>query len=119
VDPNTGNRYLSTIGDFAVPGLNGDGNDIFICVPRAATPDATCTFTMYWEGSSHGFGNEVTDAFYIDQGVIRVTSETLAPLWAVAHDGEGDDRAANPNEGADDIAEDQQEQQLLLPLVQR
>lgn len=119
MEPVSGNRFLSTIGAFNVPGLSGDGADIFVCKPVSSSPDSTCAFTMYWDGSDHGFASEVSDAIYIDQGALQASSETLANLWTIGHDGEGDDGSADPNEGADDIAEEVQQQHLLLPFVQR
>lgn len=123
IEPTTGHRYLTTIGNFSVPGLNGDGADIFVCVPNASNPNE-CTFSMYWDGAAYGFGSEVIDALYIDRGGLQVTSEFLASLGSTEHDGAGDDTSANPDEGADDVPEDVpdegvQQEQLLLPFVQR
>ena len=57
-----GNIYLSTIGNFAVTGLNGDAADIFVCEPISLGTNTSCTFRMYWDGSTSGFGGLVFDS---------------------------------------------------------
>lgn len=61
----TGDIYLSTQGVFSVPGVTGDGADIFVCTPGTLGSNTTCTFSPYWDGSSHGYGGEVLDGFAI------------------------------------------------------
>ncbi len=57
--------YLTTLGNFSVTGLSGDGSDIFTCSPSSLGSTTTCTWAMYWDGSVNGFTGEDTDAFSI------------------------------------------------------
>jgi len=53
---NDGNIYLTTNGNFSVPGASGDGADIFRCIPPQSTPlpITSCTYDIFWKGSEHG-----------------------------------------------------------------
>jgi len=55
--------YYSTLGAFAIPGLNGTGADIFELTEDPASGQLTPT--MFWDGSQYGFGAEVIDALEI------------------------------------------------------
>jgi len=59
-----GDIYLSTLGNFSVTGVTGTGSDIFICDPGSTGSATTCTFSMYWDGSAHGYG-AIVDGFEI------------------------------------------------------
>jgi hypothetical protein len=65
VDPDNNQIYLTTLGAFSVPGVSGDGADIFVCTPGSLGPTTTCTFSMYWDGSAFGFAGEVADGIDI------------------------------------------------------
>ena len=65
IDPTNNQIYLSTIGTFSVTGVSGDGADIFICTPGSLGPTTSCTFSMYWDGSTFGFAGEVADGIDI------------------------------------------------------
>ncbi len=67
VDPANNQIYLTTLGAFSVTGVSGDGADIFICTPGSLGSTTTCTFTMYWDGSTNGFAGEVADGIEIEQ----------------------------------------------------
>lgn len=56
-------RYYSTVGAFAMPGLSGDGADIFELTSDPATGQLQPT--MFWDGSQHGFAGKIIDAFEI------------------------------------------------------
>lgn len=56
---SNGDIYLSTEGTFVVPGLSGDGTNIFICTPGSLGNNTTCTFAPYWNGAAFGFGGNV------------------------------------------------------------
>lgn len=96
--------YLSTIGAFAVPGVEGDGADIFIM--------GSDTFRPFWDGSAHGFGGEVIDAF-------DIIYATELPVTAAGVD------AAEAEESDDTIDDDVSEEangetlsyQSFLPLI--
>lgn len=63
---SNGDIYLSTNGAFSVSGLSGDGADIFTCVNATTGTNSACSsFSMYWDGSTHGFSGEVLDGFRI------------------------------------------------------
>lgn len=57
--------YLTTLGAFSVTGVSGDGADIFICVPGSLGTTTSCTFSMFWDGSLHGYAGEVADGIDI------------------------------------------------------
>lgn len=96
--------YLSTAGPFTVPGLSGDGADIFIYQGD--------TFRPFWDGSAHGFGGEVIDAF-------DIIYATELPVTAAGVDEveieEIDDAIG------DDVVEEEKEESLnyqnFLPLI--
>jgi hypothetical protein len=57
-----GKIYLSTLGDFAVNGLSGADEDVFICVPISLGNTTSCKYSpdLYFDGSSLGLsGNDV------------------------------------------------------------
>ncbi len=66
-DPSNGDIYLGTLGVFGVPGLTGDGADIFICAPVSLGSNTSCAFRSYWSGSTHGFAGEVIDGMSIQR----------------------------------------------------
>jgi hypothetical protein len=66
IDPATGEIYLSINRPFSLPGVNGDGSDIFVCDPSSLGASTSCTFSPFWDGSANGFGSEVVDALAID-----------------------------------------------------
>lgn len=68
IDSSTGELYLSSLGFFAVAGLNGDGGDVFLCHPSQLGFQTACTFDseLYWDGSLNGFGG-VLDGVSIAQ----------------------------------------------------
>ncbi len=64
-DAATGKLYLSTVGAFSVPGLSGDSADVFVCTPSSLGTTTTCTFALFWDGSSNGFAGESVDGLEI------------------------------------------------------
>ncbi len=65
IDKTNGKVYLTTIGNFSVTGLSGNGSDIFICTPGTLGSTTTCTYTSYWTGALNGFSAEITDGIHI------------------------------------------------------
>jgi hypothetical protein len=61
IDPVNNRIYLTTSGAFSAAGVTGDGGDVFICTPGTLGNTTTCTYTLYWENSQHGFAGEVVD----------------------------------------------------------
>ncbi|MCI0400316.1 MAG: hypothetical protein L0Z68_03310, partial [Gammaproteobacteria bacterium] len=63
IDDN-GDIYLTTKGLFSVPGVSGDGNDIFVCGAPQTGDTTTCTYTPLWDGSASGLPvTHVVDGF--------------------------------------------------------
>lgn len=77
IDPASGAIYVSTKGPFSVPGLTGDGADISICTPVTLGANTSCTYTTFWDGSSHGLRTETIDAFGLNS--LRSSQNTLPP----------------------------------------
>jgi len=51
-----GDIYLSTAGDFAVTGISGFDEDVFICTPTSLGDVTACTYSssFYFDGSTWG-----------------------------------------------------------------
>lgn len=73
VEEATEDIYLTTLGEFSVSGVSGDGSDVFICSPILLGDTTICSFVMFWDGSSHGFGWTVADAL----SVVRTASPLI------------------------------------------
>ena len=58
---NSGDIYLATNGAFTVTGASGDGADIFVCTPASLGDTTSCTYTLFWDGSTNGFDGEIID----------------------------------------------------------
>lgn len=119
LDPANQEIYLTTTGNFDVPGVSGDGSDIFICTAGSIGTTTSCTFRLYWDGSAHGFTGEVVDVVDIEKSVQQAVSATMTVHWNTEHQGDGDDPNADPDEAPDDVAEDVQAQPFYLPLIRR
>jgi hypothetical protein len=52
--------YLTTVGDFSVPGLSGANEDVFRCNSPTTGPATACgSFTMFYDGSTHGITDDL------------------------------------------------------------
>jgi hypothetical protein len=62
----TGKIYLSTTGNFAVTGVSGSDEDVFVFTPTTPEPTTSGTYspTLWFDGSVHGLG--ANDVFAID-----------------------------------------------------
>lgn len=60
-----GNIYLSTLGDFSVPGVSGADEDVFICAPSTVGDTTACNYlpNLYFDGSTWGQVSNDVDAF--------------------------------------------------------
>ena len=67
VDPDDNLVYLTVASAFSVPGAGGDGATVFICSPSMLGTTTSCTFSMYWDGSSFDFAGETVDGITIDK----------------------------------------------------
>jgi len=65
IDAASGNIYLAVTGAFTVTGASGDGADIFVCTPGTLGDSTTCTYALFWDGSTNGFSGEVIDGLSI------------------------------------------------------
>jgi hypothetical protein len=59
--------YLSTAGDFAVPGVSGADEDVFACALTSTGTVTGCTYSsaLYFDGSTWGLSANDVDAFNI------------------------------------------------------
>jgi subtilisin family serine protease len=59
-----GSLFLTTIGNFSVAGVSGDGADVFVCEAPSLGPDTACSFRseLFFAGSSLGLGDAGVDA---------------------------------------------------------
>jgi len=59
-----GDIYLSTGGLFAVTGVSGDDEDVFVCTPTSLEDITACTYspTLYFDGSAWGLAANDVDA---------------------------------------------------------
>jgi subtilisin family serine protease len=61
----SGSILLSTLGAFAVPGVTGLGEDIFVCTPSSLGPNTLCVYSSapFFQGSAWGLAGLGLDAF--------------------------------------------------------
>lgn len=64
---SNGNIYLSTAGDFAVTGVAGSDEDVFLCVPTSLGSTTACNFSsaLYFDGSTWGLSANDIDGFQL------------------------------------------------------
>jgi uncharacterized repeat protein (TIGR01451 family) len=115
----TGEVYLVTKGKFAVEGVSGGGNDIFVCMPSSLGVNTTCTFTPFWKGIDYGFRSGQIDGFAIGDLVPVVSSANL-------NDDESYDDSLESDGPVQDDVEDNEEDggkdlslKVFLPMVQQ
>ncbi len=65
VDGN-GDIYLATSGTFNVMGASGSGSDIFVCTPASLGDTTSCTYSLFWQGSTNGFSGQTIDGLNIE-----------------------------------------------------
>jgi hypothetical protein len=65
LDVVNGNIYLSTTGDFAVAGVAGADEDVFVCAPTSTGDVTACNYlpSLYFDGSTWNLGGSDVDAF--------------------------------------------------------
>jgi hypothetical protein len=79
---SNGNIYLSTLGDFAVNGLSGFDEDVFICTPTSIGDVTACNYspTLYFDGSTWGLSANDVDAFnFLATGPIPTITPSNTP----------------------------------------
>ncbi len=116
VDPATNRIYLSAKGAFTVTGLSGDGGDIFICTPTTLGLDTSCTFTPFWDGAAHGFGNaRLDDLEVVNAEVMRSIIEKVGPITTDPNPSDG-----GPDEDPDEEPDEEPaatDNHLFLPIL--
>jgi uncharacterized protein YjiK len=81
---SNGDIYLSTLGDFAVNGVSGSDEDVFICSPISTGDTTACNYSsgLYFDGSTWGFSSNDVDAFnFLALGPIA----TFTPTNTLTH----------------------------------
>lgn len=60
----SGSIYLTTLGNFAVTGISGADEDVFVCIPDSIGSDTACTFSsaLAFDGSVWGLSGNDVDA---------------------------------------------------------
>ena len=64
IDGN-GDIYLTTVGNFDVPGVTGDAADILTFTPTSTGPNTSGTFAPFWDGSANGLTGENIDGLFL------------------------------------------------------
>jgi uncharacterized protein YjiK len=64
---SNGSIYLSTLGNFAVTGLSGADEDVFVCVSTTVGNETVCNYssTLYFDGSALGLASNGLDGFNV------------------------------------------------------
>jgi RHS repeat-associated protein len=79
---SNGNIYLSTADVFAVTGLSGEDEDVFVCVPTFSGSSVnSCTYasTLYFDGSAYGLATNDVDGINLTLGGMAFNnSSTIA-----------------------------------------
>jgi hypothetical protein len=82
-----GKIYLSTLGDFSVPGLIGADEDVFVCVPLSIGDTTSCNYqpTLYFDGSTLGLASNDVDAINlpVNFAPATATAGTIPPTFVV------------------------------------
>jgi hypothetical protein len=63
----SGDIYLSTLGDFAVTGISGFDEDVFMCMPTSLGSTTACSYSpaLFFDGSVWGLAGSDVDAIHI------------------------------------------------------
>jgi hypothetical protein len=58
-----GGIYLTTLGNFAVTGVSGADEDVFVCTPTSLGDNTACTYSgaLAFDGSAWGLGANDVD----------------------------------------------------------
>lgn len=79
---SNGNIYLSTLGDFAVTGVSGFDEDVFVCVPTSLGSTTACNYfsVLYFDGSLWGLSANDVDAInLLSTGPLPTNTPTNTP----------------------------------------
>ena len=79
---SNGDIYLSTLGDFAVNGIVGADEDVFVCAPSSLGSVTSCNYlpSLYFDGSTFGLSANDVDAFDLfAENTIPIMTPTPTP----------------------------------------
>lgn len=81
VADTNGDIYLTTLSSFAVSGLSGEREDVFICTPLSTGANTACDFGsfLYWRSATHELGNNNLDGLSLISGFTEPVPCTLPP----------------------------------------
>jgi hypothetical protein len=82
VDSN-GAIYLSTLGGFAVAGVSGSKEDVFVCTPTSLGSVTACNYSsvLYFDGSTWGqSANDVDSLNIVDSGILPTATSTSTTM---------------------------------------
>ena len=57
--------YLSTRGEFDVPGISAYKDDVFACTPTSLGASTACSYSMFLDSTVSGFTNENIDGLHV------------------------------------------------------
>ena len=124
-DPAHSQLYLTTRGNFAVPGASGDENDILLCRYTTLGNNTACTFTVIWNGDTLGFDKGAIDGLALAVPPMPVmASDTVAGDSGVVDDtleyADDDINEADPLDGEEVLDETDaiQNNRIFLPLIE-
>lgn len=89
--------YLTVRGEFRIPGVSGDGSDIFVCSPASLGSNTQCDSSMFWDGSAYGFGGENVDGIHVN--LTGTTTSLVVPDAGGLHTGAAADNGPNAKTG--------------------
>ncbi|MEM9654722.1 MAG: SBBP repeat-containing protein [Actinomycetota bacterium] len=90
IDPDSGDVYGSTLGNFNTGGLSGDLDDIFVFTGTTGDPTSG-TFDLFFDGDQHRFGNEGINGLHVE---LAPVAPPAATGWAVGIGGGDADTVA-------------------------
>ncbi|MEM7130375.1 MAG: FG-GAP repeat protein [Chloroflexota bacterium] len=117
VDETSGYVYLTTLGDFGIGKLAGEGKDILTCKVDSPGTDSECTdFSIFLDGSESTFTGKKVDAIHVEFDAVALEQVNASSQTQV------DDEAVDTEEDEYDIEDEQSEENLdpsvYLPLLQ-
>ncbi|MEM7131893.1 MAG: carboxypeptidase-like regulatory domain-containing protein [Chloroflexota bacterium] len=117
IDETSGYIYVTTLGNFAIGKLTGEGKDILTCQVDTPGTDSECAdFSIFLDGSESGFTDKKVDALHVD-----FDAEALEQVNASSQD-QAEDEPVDTDEDQYDIEDEESQENLgpsiYLPLLQ-
>ena len=114
IDPMTGDRYLTVKDSFAFAGQQIDSDDVFVCTPTQVDGNTVCRYTLFWDGDQHNYGSENIDSIHLGALPTTFVASVQASIEEPITPEE-----AQPDEDADDLDVEENNQIIYLPMVER